>query len=263
MAILISAAALVLSIVALLSSTLNRRQQCQVAISQKRTDVLVAMHDIELAMEPAIRDVKMLVETADPASPRLQPTLDRMIALVDRVQVMRNQFTEGISQEESSHKVLLALETLMAELYQQIKSARALKGDVERMISELNTRRESAKTREPQATITRIFPTAATSRVRELRVEVVNTGYCPAHIRTVTMHDKSEKQPITFATDKSGALSPGENRFYGRELATLAGFLEVPPDDLTISVRSNLNVLDEKSGDEVRRALEEGISAGT
>ena len=125
------------------------------------------------------------------------------------------------------------------------------------------TRRESAKTRKPQATITRVFPTAATSRVRELRVEVVNTGYCPAHIRTVTMHDKSGKQPITFATDRSGPLSPGEHRIYGREVATLAGFLEVPPDDLTITVRSNLKVLDEKSGDEVRRALEVGIIAGT
>lgn len=232
--ILISAAALVLSIVALWGNTLNRRRQRQVDISQKRTDILVAMHDIELALEPSIRDAKMLAETADPASPNLQSTLDRMIALVDRVQVMRNQFTEAISEEESSHIVLLALETLMAELYQQVKSARALKGDVERMISKLNACKESAKTREPQATITRVFPTAATSSVRELRVEIVNTGYCPVHIRTVTMHDKSEQQPITFITDKSGALSQGENRFYGRELATLAGFLEVPPDDLTI-----------------------------
>ncbi len=97
------------------------------------------MQEIELALRPSIRDLKKwLTKPASPASQKLQSTLDGMIWLVDRVRLRRNQLTDGISPGESSHKVLLSLETLIAELDQQVKKAHAHRASVEKLLTTLN-----------------------------------------------------------------------------------------------------------------------------
>ena len=125
-AILISAAALVLSILALWSNTLNRRQQRQITISQKRTEVLVAFNEIEMVLKPTMRDVQTLMRTAVPGLPNLQPAFDGMTEILDAVRKYHKKFSDAIAPGQSSHKALIALEFLLAELKQQVAKARNL-----------------------------------------------------------------------------------------------------------------------------------------
>ncbi len=146
MVILLSTAALLVSILVLWSNLCNRRQQRQIIIAQKRTELLVAMHDIELALEPTIRDWKrMLTKSAPPAHQRQkgQSILDEMIDLLDTTQLIRKQLTDRILPGASSHKVLLSIEALMAQMLPLVEDARSLKADFETQILKLNEMADS------------------------------------------------------------------------------------------------------------------------
>ena len=140
-AILLSTAALVLSILALWGNTLNRRQQRQITISQKRTEVLVAFNEIEMVLKPTMRDVQTLMRTAVPGLPSLQPAFDGMTEILDAVRKYHKKLSDAIAPAQSSHKVLMALEFLLAELKQQVAKARDLSDLVAKAMAE--THKES------------------------------------------------------------------------------------------------------------------------
>lgn len=143
-ALLISIAAFILSFVTYLNTRNDRTEQRQLSIGQKRTECLVALHEIELALEPSIRNVEnALLSPNQPTRQRLQQQLDRMKFLLEEAQRQRNQLADEISPRESSHDVLLTLVPKLAELQQIIKDAHALNETVQILIAAIAETQES------------------------------------------------------------------------------------------------------------------------
>ena len=142
---LISAALLIVTIVALVVHLRGRRNKQQLLIAQKRTEVLLRMFDIERELGPAIRNLQVFFAQVGATPPKLQSALDGMIEIEKKVQLRRRQLTDAISPHVSSQKVLLSLEPLLAELHQQVKKAHSLKTDVEALVAESRDQSEQAR----------------------------------------------------------------------------------------------------------------------
>ena len=143
-AILIAVVALLVSIGVWLDSLRNGRRQRQLAISQKRTEILVALLDAELPLGVLIRDLKnRLTKPAPPARQKLHSRLDVMIEIYEELQEVRTVLIDGVSAKASSHKTLLWLGPILAQTLGIVKKVRVVRGDVETIISKLNEAQDS------------------------------------------------------------------------------------------------------------------------